>query len=58
MLYHVAYLVLLDLSSRDRGDGLADPGKEQFEELIDLGASAHGGSRVMRAYLLFNGDGR
>ena len=57
MVHHVHHLVLLDQLARGRGVGLADAGVEEFQELVDFGARAHGGARVVRVHLLFNGDG-
>ena len=57
MVHHIHHLVLLDQLARGGGVGLADAGVEEFQELVDLGAGAHGGARVMRVHLLFDGDG-
>ena len=57
MVHHIHHLVLLDQLARGGGVGLADAGVEEFQELVDLGAGAHGGARVVRVHLLFDGDG-
>ena len=57
MVHHIHYLVLLDQFARGRGVGLTDAGVEEFQIFIDLGACAHGGARVVRVHLLFDGDG-
>ena len=54
---HIHHLMLLDQLARGGGVGLADAGVEEFQELVDLGAGAHGGAWVMRVHLLFDGDG-
>ena len=58
MVHHIHHLVFLDQLARGGGVGLADAGVEEFQELVDLGAGAHGGARVVRVHLLFDGDGR
>ena len=50
--------MLLDQLARGGGVGLADAGVKEFQELVDLGAGAHGGARVVGVHLLFDGDGR
>ena len=57
VVHHVHHLVLFDQLARGGGVGLADAGVEEFQELVDLGAGAHGGARVVRIHLLFDGDG-
>ena len=57
MVHHIHHLVLLDQLARGGGVGLADAGIEQFQVFVDLGAGAHGGARVVRVHLLFDGDG-
>ena len=57
MVHHIHHLVLLDQLARGGGVGLADAGIEEFQELVDLGAGAHGGAWVVRVHLLFDGDG-
>ena len=57
MVHHVHHLVLLDQFARGGGVGLADAGIEEFQELVDFGAGAHGGARVVRVHLLLDGDG-
>ena len=57
MVHHVHHLMLLDQLARGRGVGLTDAGVEEFQELVDLGAGAHGGARVVRVHLLLDGDG-
>ena len=57
MVHHIHHLVLLDQLARGGGVGLADAGVEEFQVFVDLGAGAHGGARVVRVHLLFDGDG-
>ena len=57
IVHHIHHLVLFDQLARGGGVGLADAGVEEFQELVDLGAGAHGGARVVRVHLLFDGDG-
>ena len=57
MVHHILHLVFLDQLARGRGVGLADAGIEQLKVFVDLGAGAHGGARVVRVHLLFDGDG-
>ena len=57
VVHHVHHLVFLDQLARGGGVGLADAGVEELQELVDLGAGAHGGARVVRVHLLFDGDG-
>ena len=57
MVHHIHHLVLLDQLARGGGVGLADAGVEEFQELVDLGAGAHGGAWVVRVHLLLDGDG-
>ena len=57
MVHHIHHLMLLDQFARGRGVGLADAGVEEFQVFVDLGAGAHGGARVVRVHLLFDGDG-
>ena len=37
--------------------GLADPGEQQAQIVVDFGDGAHGGARVVAGGLLFNGNG-
>ena len=57
MVHHIHHLVFLDQFARGGGVGLADAGVEEFQVFVDLGAGAHGGARVVRVHLLFDGDG-
>lgn len=57
MVHHIHHLVLLDQFARGRGVGLADTGVEELQVFVDLGACAHGGTRIVGVHLLFDGDG-
>ena len=57
MIHHIHHLVLLDQLARGGGVGLADAGVEELQVFVNLGAGAHGGTRIVRVHLLLDGDG-
>ena len=58
VVHHVLGRVAAHFPAGDRGIGLADPGEEQAQVIVDLGGGADRGARVPGVDFLLDGDGR